>query len=131
MKRPHKFLASIYIVLVVLFQLANSEEKSILAGAILGQNERIHGYTWNENAMSDGNFKSLALRAGSINGKIELRIIMTESYTIVTTFIMNRAGDFFWGARRLGTSAIFAGNDMTYLSTGLKKCSSDFFDTGF
>ena len=93
MKRPHKFLASIYIVLVVLFQLANSEEKSILAGAILGQRERIHGYTWNENAMSDGNFKSLALRGGGRDGKIELRIIMTESYTIVTTFIMNRAGN--------------------------------------
>ena len=131
MERPHKFLASIYIVLVVLFQLAKTEERSILAGAILGQVERNHGWTWNENAMSDGCFKSLTRRADGIDGKNELKIIMTESFTIVTTFIMNRAGDFFWGARRLGTSAIFAGNDMTYLSTGLKKCSSDFFDTGF
>ena len=62
-------------------------------------------------------------------GSKEIQIILSSEQSIVSVFLANRV-DGYNSQMRLGNSAIYAGNDISFLSA-LQKCSQDIYDTGF
>ena len=81
--------------------------------------------------MTDQNFKSsfrnAPLQAGNVH---EMRFQLASPQTIVSSFILGRISTNLEAAS-MGISSIWAGTDTDYNSPELKKCSADFFDSGF
>ena len=116
----------------LLFSSILAEEMSILKDASVKQDEVNSLWTWEENALISGGFKA-QMQTNPANrpaGQNEFYIILNASNTILTTFVLNVCGSSDKN-KRLGTSAIWIGDDFTPYSTSLTKCSVDFFDTGF
>ena len=91
------------------------------------------GYTWNDVAMIDGNFKTRYHKTHTLvvnDGSKETQIILSKEQTIISVFVENNVGDTNTNLR-FGKNYIFAGNDSSEYSNLLTRCSLAFFDTGF
>ena len=131
--RATKLLTSwrhVLALMLNIFALICAEEKTIMENAKMKQDQ-----LWDtsiDNALYDLCFKTRALtdKTENYNGRKEMAVILSASYNIITTFVLNGA-DNEQVNRRLGRSFIYAGENETYLSSSNKKCTEKFFDTGF
>ena len=110
--------------------MGKAEEASILGDATVEDEKRY--YLFPSSYLIDGNFKTIAQSNNDqdYGGSKEIQIILSSEQRIVSVFVANRV-DGYNSQIRLGNSAIYAGNDISFLSSAPKKCSQDIFDTGF
>ena len=95
--------------------MSRAEESSILAGATTSQLKIAMAPSEN---LIDGNFILLAHSDGdnAHSGSKELTIYLSSEKKIVSAFVVNRPDNHGIQAR-MGKTAIFAGNDKSYLSS--------------
>ena len=101
-------------VISVLAFLANSEEKSILDAATVDPTDLDLSWSFGDNALIDGSFKTL--QAANSGATIEMKIDLAKAEKIVTVFVLN-AGYSTDDSRRadINESFIWIGSNIVHL----------------
>ena len=80
---------SLLVSIIILFGIY-AEEQSILNGARIKDYDLSHGWTWNDYALIDGNFKSFHHATRTLvdgDGKKEFKIILLNEERIIVVFV--------------------------------------------
>ena len=119
---------------ILLTDGALGEESSILEKATVSGEGIKQANTWHPNALIDGNFLSKTVYENEYiqqDGTCEFTIILDQSYTLVTAFILTRYGSDKENRKMLGQAKILAGDSEFAFDDGLTNCSAYFYDSGF
>ena len=115
----------------LLVALARPEEQSIMGGCSLIDRSISSQNTFTGNAICDGGFKSQVNHL-AVNSQENAELVgsLAKAQRIKSAFVQNQGPDLV-DKQNMEESALYLGTDNGAFSADMKKCSADFYDSGF